>query len=208
MAQGINLDDLPNELLISILVSLEIPDLMQIASTNCRIRQLCSDSRFWRDKFRHDGLTLDIPETFEEWVRHYQQVKQEYKRAQNILQKIEYEPYYNKPSGIFMNDLNDYPYLLQVPLRFLNGINTSLIRQTLIESKHDSTNRIYLYLDKVYSNPDQFQWFLRSDSYTDVSLGPRLIGQWPLTPPQILTILYYFLKHKATLRDNIHYKLL
>lgn len=55
-----NLSDLPNLAIHNLLLQIDLPALIQICATNTKIRNICNNDFFWREKFYRDFSDIDI----------------------------------------------------------------------------------------------------------------------------------------------------
>jgi hypothetical protein len=213
-----DLSQLSPELLIPILTATNVADLPQIAATNSRLNEICTDLYFWQEKFKRDGLPLGLPKTLAQWINYYTEIKQFHDRATVIWQHLKNHQYSSS------NNPSDRPgvwfYFWNLPHE---SILTSVgVPQTLVREAREKMQALSLvynpqlghlsrnpYVNLNYTTDNQ--WVLTIDFFDPqsalnerrIASGHinRLSGTWVITADDALTLLFELVKAKVSLYD-------
>jgi hypothetical protein len=195
--------ELPPELLLPILNSLNPYDLLQVTAVNSELRQMCSDITFWQTKFRHEGLPLEIPTTLDQWVHRYQRIKHDFTRARLIWQHLRDDKFPGL-DDIWIPSTSEYmrrspqkgiwfscSSLMDLSILALPGVPYPHLKQRLDNRKpYDQPKMTLNYLPET-------QWSLKIDD-TQHYFSSNSTAHWTITSNDALMLLYHLI------RDRIH----
>jgi hypothetical protein len=196
--------ELPPELLLPILNSLNLHDLLQVTAVNFELRQMCSDVTFWQTKFRQEGLPLEIPTTLDQWVHRYQRIKHDFTRARVIWQHLR-EGKFPGLDDIWITSTRQY--IRQSPQQGIWFSGSSLIDLSILalpgvpypDLKQRLNNR------KPYDQPKitlnylpETQWSLELDGFQHY-FSSNSTAHWTITSNDALMLLYHLIRDRIRL---------
>lgn len=162
--------DLPPELNYKILLDLPVLDLENVCSTSTSAASFCSDTTFWRDRFRREGLLLPRDESsVPSWTLEYKLSKVAQLRERHYMNSL-------LAKHVIVLDLTRVNDISILP-NFLNKVEFALIRDKRA-------------LQKNLSDRPRKMLLLNRQDKIKLDVGEGL--QIDLTSEQARVLLYIF----------------